>query len=499
MVYPHTYRTEHSETKTTSSNYGHYYAQQQSSKIHIQDNLLKILQFIDSNRKQFIQDLDDAVQIKSISLHPDYRDEILKMKKFVENWLIKLGMKYECFNIGHEDDDETKPLLPPVILGQLHSKRADITICVYCHVDVNKPDKAKWNTDPWKVVEGDKIIYGNGVSWGKGDLMCWFHVIEAFRKSNIELPVNLHFIIECLNRQGSMGLADFLMTRKQDFLSNIDYVVVTESEWLGDKHPCISFGCPGMIHYKISMQKGQDSKTEIEDDLNKVFSYIADSQSNILIPRLDIYVQQITPDEEQIYRDIAEFNIDEIRNSLPECQRDWDKVKLLMHFWRLPSISVEDVEVCTCPDLDTTKIQRQFVMKIVPNQIIDRQISHVCGYVNEMWEKMNSKNIMKIEVTDSSRPWLEDCRSPNYEAARRASIQIYKEDPSMIREDRHLDCVSILHKIIEKNILVLPLGNKNINAGKENENMTLRNMYEGTKLLAAYLFQAAKKPKKSKV
>ena len=59
----------------------------------------------------------------------------------------------------------------------------------------------------------------------------------------------------------------------------------------------------------------------------------------------------------------------------------------------------------------------------------------------------------------------------------------------MIRDDTDYVEINILQKIIKKPILLLPLASKSSNAGKPNENIILRNFYEGTKLLGAYLLQ----------
>lgn len=118
MVYPHTYRTEHSETHTTNAVYGEYYAAMKSKKIKIQPQLLTVLQYIDSNRPAFLNDLAEAVKIKSIG-DLKHRDEVLKMIKFAEEWLRKLDMKYELFNPGFQIINGKKVRLPPVILASL--------------------------------------------------------------------------------------------------------------------------------------------------------------------------------------------------------------------------------------------------------------------------------------------------------------------------------------------------------------------------------------------
>lgn len=119
MVYPHSYRTEHSETVTTNSTYGEYYRKHEDKKIPIQPDLLKILQYVDSNRVAFLKNLEDVVEIKSISGDHEHRGEVMKMIKFTENWLKRLGVKYENFNIGFHELNGKKYRIPPVILGTL--------------------------------------------------------------------------------------------------------------------------------------------------------------------------------------------------------------------------------------------------------------------------------------------------------------------------------------------------------------------------------------------
>lgn len=120
MVYPHTFRAEHSETKTTSFEYGAYYSRRIQTKVKIQPDLLKLLQFIDANRGKFMKNVSEAIAIKSISSNLAYKEEVNKMVKFAERWLIELGIKYECFDIGYQTTASgTRQRLPPIILGTL--------------------------------------------------------------------------------------------------------------------------------------------------------------------------------------------------------------------------------------------------------------------------------------------------------------------------------------------------------------------------------------------
>ncbi|KAJ8961057.1 hypothetical protein NQ314_005987 [Rhamnusium bicolor] len=282
MATPHCYRTEHSETKTSNSIYGSFEAARRSRKIHVQPVLQKIMQYVDANRAQFVDNLAEAVKIKSITTEIKYKQEVDKMTKFAEKWLLKLHIDYECFNIGYYKVDGKRIKLPPIILASLDSSPRKKTVCVYLHLDVLKPDTSKWKTDPWTLHKEEANFYGCGVACGKGPLMSWFHVIEAFRKCQLELPVNLRFIIESMHHGHSLGLEDFIISKTQDFFGAVDYVVMCDSEWLGEKYPCVIYG------------------TVDEDD-------------NILINGFHDLVDHVTPDEELMYEHIRDFDPDEIR------------------------------------------------------------------------------------------------------------------------------------------------------------------------------------------
>lgn len=89
------------------------------AKIHVDDDLLKILQYVDANRNLLVNNLAEAVAIKSVSGHPKYSGEVLKMIKLVESWLVRLEVKYECYRIGSYMVDGKEYKLPPVILGAI--------------------------------------------------------------------------------------------------------------------------------------------------------------------------------------------------------------------------------------------------------------------------------------------------------------------------------------------------------------------------------------------
>lgn len=112
------------------------------------------------------------------------------------------------------------------------------------------------------------------------------------------------------------------------------------------------------------------------------------------------------------------------RDLLPPHQKSWDKVKLLMSFWRLPSIFVDDIEECICEKQDKTVVKRDFIIKLVPRQIVDRCDKITRQHFQHKIKKLNIENKVTIKLITSTRPWFETHRAPTYQAARKAIIQV---------------------------------------------------------------------------
>lgn len=128
MVFPHTYRNEHTETITTNYTYGSWYAEHVKFKIPIKRQLLKLLKDIDGCERSYRRDLSDTVAIKCIPTNPKYSKEIYRMKSYVEGWFNKLSIRNESFDIGSIQFGDQTLVLPPVLLGRLKSPIAKITV-----------------------------------------------------------------------------------------------------------------------------------------------------------------------------------------------------------------------------------------------------------------------------------------------------------------------------------------------------------------------------------
>lgn len=82
-----------------------------------------------------------------------------------------------------------------MILGSLGNDSKKPTVCVYGHLDVQPALKSDgWDTEPFELTLKDGKLYGRGSTDDKGPAISWLHVVEAYNKTNNELPVNLKVV-----------------------------------------------------------------------------------------------------------------------------------------------------------------------------------------------------------------------------------------------------------------------------------------------------------------
>jgi hypothetical protein len=102
----------------------------------------------------------------------------------------------------------------------------------------------------------DGNLCGRGASDDKGPVLCWIWFVEFHRKMGIPLPVNLKLIFEGMEESGSEMFEECLGTLKNNFLSNVDGICVSDSTWVGTEKPCVSYGLRGIIYFAIEVLGG---------------------------------------------------------------------------------------------------------------------------------------------------------------------------------------------------------------------------------------------------
>lgn len=471
----------------------------------------KVFKYIDDHKDKWVKNLTEAVAIKSVSAWKETRPEIDRMVHWVGDRLVALGGTVEYCDIGEQTlPDGTQLKLPPVLFGQLGNDPKKKTVLLYGHLDVQPAAKEDgWDTEPFVLTpsEDGTKLYGRGSTDDKGPVLGWLHAIEAYQKTGQDIPLNLKFCFEGMEESGSEGLDELLIQRKNtDFLSNVDYVCISDNYWLGKDKPCITYGLRGICYFFIEVEcSSQDLHSgvfggtvhEAMADLIYMMNTLIDKDGKILVDHLMDNVAPVTDDELKIYDKIT-FDVADYKKDVgtKKLMYEGDKNKTLMSRWRNPSLSLHGIQGAFSEPGAKTVIPRKvigkFSVRIVPNQTPEEVEKVVVDYLKKKWVERGSHNTMNAFMFHGGRCWVSDTNHANYQAGINATKMVYGVEPDLTREGGSIPVTISLEEATGKNVILLPMGACDDGAHSQNEKINMRNYIEGTKLLGAYLYELGK-------
>ncbi|CAB4054117.1 CNDP2 [Lepeophtheirus salmonis] len=455
----------------------------------------EVLDLICERKESYIKALKEAVAIPSISASKNHHNDIHRMIEFVSERLRSLGAKVDIVPNGS---------YPPIILGDLKSSESNKTVLIYGHLDVQPASKTDgWDTEPFELKEKDGRLYGRGSSDDKGPVLGWIHALEALKDGLGYFPVNVKFVFEGMEESDSEGLDDLLIILKDTpFLKEVDFVCVSDSYWLTTDKPCLGYGLRGVVCFELWITGAKQdlhsgvfggSIHEAMTDLIALMDTLVDKDGKIGIEGIYDDVTELSSDESSLYTNIH-FNLEEYKSSIGvnKLITNNDKMNTLMARWRYPSLSLHGIEGAFSEEGAKTvipkKVGGKFSLRIVPNQTVENTVTCVKKHLEKEFNKLNSPNVMEIKF-DGGEAWVTSPSHANYDAARKATKEIYGVDPDLTREGGSIPVVLTLENTTNKNVLLLPMGASDDGAHSQNEKIDVRNYIEGTKLFASYLYK----------
>uniref|UniRef100_A0A8I3WUW3 Carnosine dipeptidase 2 n=1 Tax=Callithrix jacchus TaxID=9483 RepID=A0A8I3WUW3_CALJA len=319
-----------------------------------------------------------------------------------------------------------------------------------------------------------------------------------------EIPVNVRFCLEGMEESGSEGLDELIFAQKDSFFKDVDYVCISDNYWLGKKKPCVTYGLRGICYFFIEVEcSNRDlhsgvyggSVHEAMTDLILLMGSLVDKRGNILIPGINEAVAAVTEEEHKLYDDI-DFDMEEFARDVGAhtllhcCKKD-----ILMHRWRYPSLSLHGIEGAFSGSGAKTVIPRKvvgkFSIRLVPNMTPEVVSEQVTSYLTQKFAELHSPNKFKVYMGHGGKPWVSDFSHPHYLAGRRALKTVFGVEPDLTREGGSIPVTLTFQEATGKNVMLLPVGSADDGAHSQNEKLNRRNYIEGTKMLAAYLYEVS--------
>jgi acetylornithine deacetylase/succinyl-diaminopimelate desuccinylase-like protein len=252
---------------------------------------------ITKNKQKWINELIELLKIPSISSQSEHKEDMRKAAKWVESKLEEIGFKASVL----------KTTFNPVVYAENLAAGIDKpTILIYGHYDVQaEGDLSEWASSPFIPEIRSNNIYARGTADDKGQLFTWIAAVETLLKEEKRLPVNIKFLIEGAEEEGSRGLDEFVADNTA--LLKADTCVISDSHSLSETQPLICYGLRGLTYMEMKVSAlSSDVHSGIYGGnvinplnvLAQMISKLKDENGKILIPGFYDNARKVSQEEQ---------------------------------------------------------------------------------------------------------------------------------------------------------------------------------------------------------
>ncbi|KIW78052.1 hypothetical protein Z517_07885 [Fonsecaea pedrosoi CBS 271.37] len=332
----------------------------------------------------------------------------------------------------------------PILLARFPASKpskSTKSILFYGHYDVvdaeldTSSSNPTWNGDPFVLQPLDAYLYGRGVTDNKGPILAAIYAVADLVQHG-SLSCNVTFLLEGDEEAGSRGFRQTVQSA-HDAIGPVDYILLSNSYWLDDHIPCLTFGMRGVIHASVSvtsnrpdLHSGMDGKSVQHEPLKDLTVLLATlvgpSGTKITVPHFYDTVDELSESEVKAYAAITSS----LLPGHPEIKNEKAFALSLMQRWRYPNLTVHRIEV---PEAKTAvtisgSAKATLSIRIVPSQTAEQIAQSLTEYLHTEFAKLQSSNSLNVTITSKADPWLADVKSEIYTTLKDAIIDVWNPD-----------------------------------------------------------------------
>jgi acetylornithine deacetylase/succinyl-diaminopimelate desuccinylase-like protein len=203
-----------------------------------------VIDFINTNRDRFLDELKAYLAIPSVSTLPEHKDDMRQCAEWTASQLREVGLQ----DVRTEETPGH-----PIVYGEWLGAPGAPTILIYGHYDVQPVDPIElWTSPPFEATVRDNDLFARGSSDDKGQVFMHIKALEAHMKQNGRLPVNVKVMIEGEEEVGSDNLEEFIKRERERL--RCDVVVISDTPMFGRGVPSICYGLRGISYFQIDLR-----------------------------------------------------------------------------------------------------------------------------------------------------------------------------------------------------------------------------------------------------
>lgn len=440
------------------------------------------------NNEHMIDSLKNLISYKTVSKFPSlYLEDSRGCARYIGTLFMNLGAT------------DTK-LLPvpdcnPLVYAKFTRNNKDVLdkdpvrVLWYGHYDVVDATQENWKTDPFRLTAKDGNLYGRGVSDNKGPILAAMYAVAELHRQSL-LSTDVVFLIEGEEECGSIGFQDIVLLQKH-LIGDIDWIMLSNSYWIGDNVPCLNYGLRGVLNASIVVESDKPDRHSGVDggvskeptmDLVQLLGLLMCRSSN-KINILGFYDDVLPVNEKELSL------YESIKTAASHGDYDERDLKTLLAKWRNPSLTIHNVEV-SGPKNNTVISQTakaSVSIRVVPNQELLKIKDLLVSHLEKEFMDLKSDNRLKVDIFHEAEPWLGDPSNLVYQILRE-KIKLNwgpgTPDPLFIREGGSIPSIRFLEKAFHAPAAQIPCGQASDNAHLQDEKLRIINLYKLKSILA---------------
>jgi len=446
------------------------------------------IEILRENRNKALAEMMELIRIPSISPGHPHPEAISAAADWLEERLNRVGM------------DEVRRLVVgkhnPVIWARKHVSDDLPTVLFYGHYDVMPVDPIdQWTSPPFEPEIRDGKIFGRGTADDKGQALMHVNAVEAVLKATGTLPLNVVFVIEGEEEQGSEGLEQLLDSHRDLMAANI--AVISDSPFFAADCPSVCYGLRGIAAAEIRIE---GPSTDLHSGnyggaianpvecLARILSDLKDREGRITIDGFYDDVLELSAPEREGFASLP-FDEDafcrDLGAEMPSGESGYSTIERI---WARPSLEINGLSggfsgegsKTIIPADATAKIS----MRLVPNQDPD----HILDLLEEHLRKAAPPEIrLSVSRGHGGLPFLAPTDNPHVRAAFEAMGRAFEGEVHFIRDGASIPIVASIQTKLGATCLLLGVDVPEGRIHAPNEMLIVDHFHRGTEMIVHLL------------
>jgi acetylornithine deacetylase/succinyl-diaminopimelate desuccinylase-like protein len=446
----------------------------------------KIYDFIQDNLDRFVEELCVLIRQPSISARWEGVEECSRL---LVREMEKIRIHTRVLPMGGKRN-------PPLIYGEVLNPKAERTLLIYGHYDVQPPEPLEaWLSPPFEPVIREGRIFGRGSADNKGQFFAHLKAVEAVQRIHGSLPINVKFLLDPEEEVGSPSLMDFCRDHRDLFAADI--ALNSDGPMDPSGRPRLSFGNRGVVYVEVKARgANQDLHSgnfggPIPNPAWRLVDFLSTMRKPDGTVTIEGFYDQIVPPTSREREMMAQIPFQEDEFKSQYGLREFappESIGYLEKIMFRPTLNIAgftsgyggEGSKTVLPSRALLKMDMRLVVNQDPQDIYRKFVRHAAAH------GFDDLDIRLHHYYHPSRTAVDHPLAPKFIAAIR---QGFEKEPVQVPAGGGSFPGAAIRTVLGIPILSVPYGNHDESNHAPNENLSLACFHGGIRTTAALFFQ----------